>query len=577
VHVHVATLTKRPNGSIARRIVTVDAASLRFGRSPSNEILLGDIRVGLSEIEVERRSDGALVFKKTGTNPILINGAEAEPGTINIGDIVQIGPYEIIFVDPPEGFDTAITVEMKDPLGDDFRRLQENSRVGLDRAGLSKRAYSWAGFVTVLLLFLFFPIGAYYVNRADPVPGAMPSADRLQTSFVYTVNSTIRRIWNSGELVDTHKYFMNDCGTCHETPFALVKDETCLRCHRDIPKHFEESLGVRDIDETRCGTCHLDHRGSVGIVLRSEELCTNCHLDIRKTAPESKVADAGEFGNAHPPFRLTLLQDPVKGTTTRVAIDADPNEKLSHEQALKFPHEKHLNPQGWPRFMKTLVCADCHQLGTGRPDLSTMSFDKQCYECHLEALKFDTRYPERHVPHGSAENAQTYLEDFYARLALEGGVDEPSAPESVRRRPGTPLTEPERLEALAWAAKKAKDALPFVFDEKRGCGACHNVSVENGTQYRIQKVTVQKKFIPNARFDHWRHKVLNCIDCHGAVETSIDAHDVAMPTISQCRQCHAGAKAESRVPSTCISCHDFHRHNLGPLRPRTAALEERKG
>jgi hypothetical protein len=103
------------------------------------------------------------------------------------------------------------------------------------------------------------------------------------------------------------------------------------------------------------------------------------------------------------------------------------------------------------------------------------------------------------------------------------------------------------------------------------------VSVENGTQYRIQKVTVQKKFIPNARFDHWRHKVLNCIDCHGAVETSIDAHDVAMPTISQCRQCHAGAKVESRVPSTCISCHDFHRHNLGPLRPRTAALEERKG
>jgi len=133
-----------------------------------------------------------------------------------------------------------------------------------------------------------------------------------------------------------------------------------------------------------------------------------------------------------------------------------------------------------------------------------ISFPKHCAECHDATLKFDLAARDRAVPHGSAQLAQRSIQDFYARTALEGGVEDLSAPEVVRRRPGTVLSEPERLEALAWARQRAAAARDFVFDDFRGCGTCHEVD-RAAAEFKIKPVLIQTAYLPKSRFNHAKH------------------------------------------------------------------------
>ena len=56
-----------------------------------------------------------------------------------------------------------------------------------------------------------------------------------------------------------------------------------------------------------------------------------------------------------------------------------------------------------------------------------------------------------------------------------------------------------------------------------------------------------------------------------AVESSISSDDVLMPAIDVCQSCHGGEVASNRVPSTCVTCHDFHMDGLAPMRPIESA------
>ena len=131
------------------------------------------------------------------------------------------------------------------------------------------------------------------------------------------------------------------------------------------------------------------------------------------------------------------------------------------------------------------------------------------------------------------------------------------------RRAGTP-TEPQREQALALAERKAKKVTAELF-EVRVCNTCHAVS-RSGEEWRIAPVRDNRRWMPQARFDHQSHRQAECGDCHDAARSK-RASDVAMPTIGDCSECHAGARAaEGKVTSNCLLCHGFHdsRHPWDP-------------
>jgi len=556
----VSLVTRRPRGGVSLKPSQVTAETLRLGRGTANEVLLPDVRVGVAEAVIQLR-DGALVLSKVGASPISVNGAAAtETALLKAGDEIVIGPYKITIVAPPADVDVALTVELTSPLGDDFARVQAQSVIGLERTSLGKRPTAWLAALAILVVFAALPVAAYFINPA-PDPRAPSPTPRI-------LPAAVDQAWNVGEISNPHKNFSRECRSCHETAFTTVRDEACLACHNTMQHHVDaQRFPNLVINKIPCGGCHQEHRGAYGVINQAQELCTNCHLNLKGTAANAELRDAGDFGRRHPEFRVTVVADAAAKTLARV--DLGPDARPVDHPNLKFSHKGHVDPIAWPRGMRRLDCVSCHVTERGGGLMQPIAFTQHCAECHAASLKFDAAAPDRAVPHGDAALAQRSVKEFYARVALEGGIDDPTAPAVVRRRPGTPLAEPERLEALAWADQRARAARDFVFDDLRGCGTCHDVD-RSGAELKIAPVLLQTQFLPKAQFNHGKHMTVGCEGCHPA-RASTASSDVLIPGIATCRNCHGGESAWAKVRSTCIACHDFHKPGIGPLRPYTKA------
>jgi len=64
------------------------------------------------------------------------------------------------------------------------------------------------------------------------------------------------------------------------------------------------------------------------------------------------------------------------------------------------------------------------------------------------------------------------------------------------------------------------------------------------------------RWLPHADFNHDRHQMLACTECHAGALTSHETADILVPGIATCEKCHhAGSDgAESR----CFECHTYH-------------------
>ena len=551
---------RRPRGGVSLKPTNLTADTLRMGRGTANEILLSDIRIGVAEAVLQLR-DGTIYLNQVGTNPVRVNGEATAATAVKPGDEIQIGPYKITIIDPPAGVEVAVTVEMVDPLGDDFARLQAQNIIRLEQTWLSKRRTAWLFGIAILMLFLALPVVAYYVN-GTPDPRAPSQTTRILPSVIDVT-------WNVGEISNPHKNFWRECRACHEAAFSGVRDEACLGCHSVVQHHVDVPRFPKlVINRIPCGGCHQEHRGAHGVIIQAQELCTDCHLDLKKTASNAELRDVGDFGKNHPEFKVAVVADAAAKTFARVDVGTQP--PPFDRPNMKFSHQGHLDATTMPRGMPKLVCASCHVPNPGGGLMQPISFARHCVECHEPALKFDVSALDRSVPHGNAMLAQRSLRDFYARAALEGNVTDPIAPDVVRRRPGAPpLTEPERLEALAWANQRANAARNFVFDDRRGCGTCHVID-RSGAEFTIAPVLLQTHYLSKGRFNHAKHTTVDCESCHAARQSGVSS-DVMIPGIETCRNCHGGEAASAKVRSTCITCHDFHQPGIGPMRPYTKA------
>ena len=551
VDLRLAFLTRRAKGGVSTKEESISVESVRIGRGTENEVYLPDPRVPLRMAVMHHTATG-LYVEAAGTTDLRLNGNVVRNAQVAVGDVVGIGPYEIVVEEPPEGKDASISVELVQPMGDDVKELLARSGTSLSAGGMSKRLWAWLLFLVIVVGFVGLPIGGQFLHSGDTSNG--PAGMKNAVSFDIA--------WKSGEMLDAHKFFADDCAACHQTAFKMTTNEACASCHSNV-RHHADPVGFPDekLTEARCASCHKDHQGPRPLMIENQTVCTDCHQDLRNDVPKTTLVNVSDFGTDHPQFRPTISTDPAKDIWTRVSLDDSPKE-LSN---LKFSHTIHMDakkmrlPSGGT---KQLACASCHVEEPGGGLMRKIDMETQCADCHQ--LTFDPSAPKRQVTHGKPKVVLRELREFYAARALEGGVVEPTAPAAVRRRPGTSLSVPERKEALEWSRERAVRAAAYMFSASQ-CGTCHVVvKGDKPSDWTVRPVRLTERWQPKSVFNHAKHSDMQCADCHQAAESKVSA-DVLLPKIETCRNCHGGGETVSKVPSTCTMCHGFHTDDQPPM------------
>lgn len=550
----VTYLTRRQNGGVSRRSEERSAEAVHFGRSTNAEVYLPDPRIRFEHAVIHQRP-GGLFIEVEKLSGVRVNGRLAQNTPVGLGDVISIGPFDVTLVELPDGKDIAIEVELVRPLGDDYAQLAARSTVRLVDHGLSRRRLAWIGFFAVLVFFLIMPI--VFFSQYTPVPAKDTVGFRPDT------------VWDSGPISAPHRFISDQCNLCHQKPFVQVMDGACLSCHANTTHHFDaakpEIAGIpdfRNLAARKCNSCHQEHNGNQAISVSQERFCTDCHGDIETTLPQAALKNAGSFDKDHPEFRPTVVANSANREFKRVSLDD--TAALVERSGLKFPHELHLKKEGvrGPKGKETLDCNGCHQLTKGAANFDPIGMEATCERCHQ--LVFDPRRPDRTLPHGQANNAQMLIREFYSDYGLRGGINDVQdpAPAFERHRPGeqAPVTAQRQTNPLEWADQQAQRVADQSFG-KTMCGNCHEVSYGKGKgplNWAVVPATVTRDWLPLGRFDHSAHfDMLKCSECH-AVQSSKKATDVLLPKIAVCKDCHGGEKASNKVPSTCITCHDFH-------------------
>ena len=559
MQVSITTLTRRRNGSLGRKEDIKGCEVVRIGRGADNEIFLLDHRVPLHLAYLHEGEDG-LFIEANGTNDLRLNGSIVRKAHLTVGDVVGIGPYELIVTEPEDGIHIAVTLELIHPVGDDVESLLSRSTLTTNNIGLTKRASSWVLGSLTLILFLALPL--FMADTPLSNYFNAPTSDKTSNSMVNSNDIDFDVSWVSGEVMNSHKFFANDCAACHTKAFVMVEDAACTACHTKQHGHIDKvKFPSEDLTSTRCATCHTDHQGPHPVRAAKQALCSDCHNDLDTKVEGMHLANVSDFATNHPQFKPTVWQDPSKGIQRRISLDDNPLEVSN----LKFPHKTHMNVNRMrnPTTGKNtqLECASCHVPEISGAYLEPVKMEEHCGDCHL--LTFDSIAPKRMVSHGKPEEIYQELAEFYSALALKGGVNDKAAPEVVRRRPGTPLVnEKEKKEALQWADFKTKKSSRYLFSASQ-CGSCHEIipDQKNASGYSVEPVKVTQIWQPKSVFDHGKHKDVACAECHAA-DTSMKSSDVLLPKIEGCQTCHGGEQATEKIPSTCISCHGFHRDEV---------------
>jgi hypothetical protein len=292
---------------------------------------------------------------------------------------------------------------------------------------------------------------------------------------------------------------------------------------------------------------------------------------------------------------VTLVADAAKGTTTRAELGTTPP-PMDHP-GIKFSHKAHLDTITDTVLGNRRVqgCADCHVADPSGQGFLPITYKNQCARCHELAFdKVALPWPDAKVPHGDDTGVIAAVWNYYAGLALQGGAS-PPAPASApveRRGAGAPPTPPSGsppADIKAWVTAKSMAALRIVFDDRRGCAYCHYSTGDNGAwdtdkllagalppkaeaPHVVAPVVLRTRFLPQAQFDHASHRGMTCEDCHASREAQ-SSGQVLIPGIDTCVKCHGSENAALHAQSTCVTCHDFHRSEFGPMHASAGTMQ----
>jgi hypothetical protein len=385
-------------------------------------------------------------------------------------------------------------------------------------------------------------------------------------AFVEPYVGINQRLWSSGPISNPHKMIEKNCLACHAKPFEPVKDSQCAHCH----KLSEHAVGLHKLStehpdfDFKCEDCHHEHNGTQPIIESSSHLCTQCHGQLNKLYPETKHPIVSSFAK-HPEFAVTIPQyGPSGASAAPLRISFSDREHLKDSTRLKLNHMKHLEKGiRSPTGPKTLECMDCHKLSDDLKTVVPVTFEANCASCH--PLGFDERLQTKQVPHGETDVVYNYLVAEYAKLFLnterEGGRQE-----FVKRfKPGrSPDADTPTMEFTKQFVEQESRNAENELLTRTACFLCHQVKradvIPPGkSQFQVLKPNMPSIWMPETIFSHGTHQEVTCESCHRKVRQSKDTTDVLLPTISDCRECHASSAREGKVISECIMCHSYHK------------------
>ncbi len=515
---------------------------VKIGRGTDQDVQLPDMRVTLAHAEIRPQVKGWRIECRS-ENPVWVNGRPVVEGPIEIGDALNFGRFRIHVRPPTAECDLLLEIEEHLSARQVEAARKARVRVSLADAGLRKRRWAW-GLAALIVLVLFVLPAALRYGAGGDAGASLDSA------------------WQAGPASAAHNGFIQDCDTCHQKPFAAVRNDACLACHKQTAHHSDHPgiLEQGGMTEARCASCHLEHTGRNTLIARSPSLCTDCHAEPAARFPDAHLVPASSFDDDHPGFTLSLASwenDEVR--LSEVPQATPPGSGPVREQShLKYPHDVHLAPAGIssPEDTRVLECRDCHRpMGAS---FAPIRMEDHCQSCHQ--LDFDPEKSERRLPHRAPGEVSAIILDHYARMALTGGVEDAGAPAAVRllRRPGQVMQVEERKAALEWAQARAKETMDDVFS-RRVCVECHDVfATENAERpWEIGPVELASSFLTGARFDHAAHRTEKCERCHEA-RPSKDSADVLVPPLANCRECHGDPGTRGRLGTACVDCHGFH-------------------
>ena len=548
----LATITRNKKGQPASTEQTVVAETLHIGRGADCKLHLPDPRIALFHAEIICGVDGVSYIEARGGS-VSVDGRAQTAATLKTGQQILVGPFEIIVLPGHADADLALSVELVDPLRDDLDQVKSHVKAGLKSTWLSKRALSWLAGATVLMTFLVWPVlTALERGNAKAPPSKAMAADAS---------------WDVGPLGSAHASFGSNCSACHQQPFVQVTNSACEDCHQKLGWHFaldtkqakEVHAGV--FGETRCSSCHRDHKGANGLVRTDSGLCTDCHQNLKSRHPQTGVVDVAEFSKDHPPFKVSMLLAGKTGAAAIIRIQQDDKARYVEASGLKFPHDVHLSTKGLrgPDGKVQMECKNCHAADESGIRFKPVTMAEHCQSCH--SLEFEPKATTRQVPHGKVADVISTLQEYYAKAALTGTPIDVVVEDGIKR-PGQRVGETRREAALVWANSKAEKITQELF-EVRVCFECHQIKrgesgAEAANRWLIAPIAVTRHWLPKARFPHSQHDTYKCASCHDVVGSKKSA-DIAIPDIKNCRECHGGnVTSKDKAPGTCETCHGFH-------------------
>src|SRR5581483_11751472 len=484
---------------------------LTIGRAADQAIFLPDLRAALNHARITLLSSGQYKIESLILAGIRVDGEITYTTTAGAGGVVEIGNTRLTLLAPAQDFDGGVEVSTLDKSEQSAEKEKQAKPTRLVDTKLSKRWPSWALFLGILVFGLVLPMIGHFV------PGF---GEMLRT--VPLVPSTMS--WNPGTFDAAHQFFGSDCVRCHQRAFLTVRDSACLACHANVAAHADPvKFNLPQLGNAECRTCHQDHQGVRGLIRTDQRLCADCHADLKaRTKNASTFADVRDFGTAHPEFKIDQPAWDADGKFAPQRTTFSP--ELKENSGLKFNHMKHLKAEGLnaPKGHRTLGCANCHIPDAGGAKMRPVNFEAMCHDCHT--LGFDTLAPDREVPHGKVNEVMFTLNEYYARVALEGGYQDAKSPVIVqeRRRPGSPpLSQQQQQEALAWAREQARNVTESLFTG-RACTTCHKVTAprDAADTWHVAPVRVSGVWYADAKFTHAKHTTVKCEDCHDKARDS---------------------------------------------------------
>ncbi len=427
---------------------------------------------------------------------------------------------------------------------------------------------------------------------------------------------------SSGPMSLGHSMLSNRCSACHAQPWQALTglvdanrhnqdmNKACLSCHENSIGHEmvagntfvgqwsawhegRDALPTNTSSETMaCASCHVEHEGPARLVDMSDAVCVRCHTDLSEQVSKARFANkVTDFAAEHPEFDVIA-------------------DKFIDPGTVKLNHKVHLaaNLRGLVTGRKEMSCDDCHRAGQGGYDwpyalaqvhelddmpneprepqlqaayMNEIRYSKHCATCHVMESSSLSSIVGRSIilPHVQPEAIRTVLHGVLSEY-IELHPDELMKDENQPRSRRPMMQAPKSKEVtnqliLNWVSKKRGLIEQELYRAAKRCLLCH--ALEPGPDAAdvrslpvVSPRPIPARWLMHASFDHEKHRVLDCQQCHAQASDNTNQAEVMLPSIETCRKCHSQRLIEPGVGGVsygCVLCHTYHIPPDGPAMP----------